>query len=92
MGRLRCSEIVVLAYRDNLDAQEADSRTLLTLVHLRELIENAGRPIGIASELLDARNRALANRGREDDFIASEELVSNVMVQLSENPRLARSG
>ena len=88
MGRLRYSEIVVLAYRDNLDAQEADSRTLLTLVHLRELIESAGRPIGIASELLDSRNRALASREREDDFIASEELVSNVMVQLSENPRL----
>ncbi len=88
LGRFSVDEVVVLAYRDRLNAQDADSRTLLTLVHLRELIANAGRPIGIASELLDARNRALANRGREDDFIASEELVSNVMVQLSENPQL----
>ncbi|MEE3002312.1 MAG: hypothetical protein VX908_06445, partial [Planctomycetota bacterium] len=82
-------EIVLLSYRDSLDRQSADSRTLLTLVHLREFVANSGRPIGIASELLDARNRALANRGREDDFIASEELVSNVMVQLSENPHLS---
>ena len=78
-------EVVLLAYRDTLEPQDADSRTLLTLVHLRELVAAQRRPIGIATELLDARNRALAARGREDDFIASEELVSNVMVQLSEN-------
>jgi hypothetical protein len=82
-------EIILLAYRDTLEPQTADSRTLLTLVHLRDLIETAGWSVGIATELLDARNRALAARGREDDFIASEELASNVMVQLSENPRLA---
>jgi voltage-gated potassium channel Kch len=84
----RVDEIVLLSYRDTLDAQTADSRTLLTLVHLRDMVESVDRPIGIATELLDARNRALASRGREDDFIASEELVSNVMVQLAENPDL----
>lgn len=92
LGRLDLSDVdkvVLLAYRDTLDPQSADSRTLLTLIHLRELISETGRSIGIATELLDARNRALASRGREDDFVASEELVSNVMVQLSENERLA---
>ncbi|MDP6891380.1 MAG: hypothetical protein QF471_08625, partial [Phycisphaerales bacterium] len=68
-------EIILLAYRDTLEPQTADSRTLLTLVHLRDLIETAGWSVGIATELLDARNRALAARGREDDFIASEELA-----------------
>ena len=82
-------EVVLLAYRDTYESQAADSRTLLTLIHLRELIHDSGRSIGIATELLDARNRALASRSREDDFVASEELVSNVMVQLSENPGLA---
>lgn len=83
------NEVILLAYRDTLGQQAADSRTLLTLIHLRELISNIDRPIGIATELLDARNRALTSRAREDDFVASEELVSNVMVQLSENPDLA---
>ena len=52
-------------------------------------IATLDHPIGIATELLDARNRALASRAREDDFVASEELVSCVMVQLSENLNLA---
>ena len=83
------NEVILLAYRDTLTAQAADSRTLLTLIHLRELIATLDHPIGVATELLDARNRALASRAREDDFVASEELVSCVMVQLSENPGLA---
>ncbi|MEE3194691.1 MAG: hypothetical protein VX289_09220, partial [Candidatus Poribacteria bacterium] len=82
-------EIIVLSYRDSLPIQEADSMTLLTLVHIRDLCEGAQKRIGIATEMLDAQNRELADRKNEDDFIASEELVSKVLVQLSENSQLA---
>ena len=40
--------------------------------------------------MLDAKNRELASHKSEDDFIASEELVSKVLVQLSENPQLTK--
>jgi hypothetical protein len=83
-------EIIVLSYRDSLPIQEADSMTLLTLVHIRDLCERTQKRIGIATEMLDAQNRELADRKNEDDFIASEELVSKVLVQLSENPQLAK--
>ena len=83
-------EIIVLSYRDSLPIQEADSMTLLTLVHIRDLCERTQKRIGIATEMLDAQNRELADRKNEDDFIASEELVSKVLVQLSENPELAK--
>tara|TARA_B100001059_G_scaffold236521_1_gene287510 strand:- start:292 stop:2187 length:1896 start_codon:yes stop_codon:yes gene_type:complete len=82
------SEIMLLSYRDELNPQSADSNTLLTLVHLRTIVQDCTHKIGIATELLDAQNRELADRGHEDDFIASEELVSDLMVQLSENPML----
>ena len=83
-------EIIVLSYRDSIPIQEADSMTLLTLVHIRDLCERTQKRIGIATEMLDAQNRELADPKNEDDFIASEELVSKVLVQLSENSQLAK--
>lgn len=82
-------EIVILSYRDALALQAADSQTLLSLVHLRALVAESGVSIGFAAELLDARNRALADCSYRDDFIASEELASSLMAQLSESPELA---
>ena len=84
------TEIIVLSYRDSQPMQESDSMTLLTLVHIRDLCERSQKRIGIATEMLDAQNRELASRKSEDDFIASEELVSKVLVQLSENPQLTK--
>ncbi len=84
------NEIIVLSYRDSLPIQEADSMTLLTLIHIRDLCNRTQKRIGIATEMLDAQNRELADRKNEDDFIASEELVSKVLVQLSENSQLAK--
>ena len=81
-------EVIILGYRAALDAQDADSITLMTLVHLRSLAEKAMTEFGIATELLDASNRDVAKRDKSEDFIASEELVSRAIVQLMENPRL----
>ena len=84
------NKIIVLSYRDSLPMQEADSMTLLTLVHIRDLCERINKRIGIATEMLDVLNHELASKKSEDDFIASEELVSKVLVQLSENPKLSK--
>ena len=50
----------MLCYSDDLDVQRADARTLVTLLHVRDLI--AGRPprCPVVSEMLDDRNRVLA--------------------------------
>ena len=42
----------------------------------------------IVSEMMDIRNRALAQIARADDFIVSDKLVSLMMSQLSENKHL----
>jgi len=80
--------ILVLAYRDNLDSETADSRTLVTLLQLRELAAEAGTNFNIVSEMLDDRNRRLAEVTRADDFIVSDNLISLMMAQISENPQL----
>ena len=45
-------------------------------------------PFSIVSEMLDLRNRELAEATQVDDFIVSEHLVSLMMSQLSENADL----
>ena len=81
--------IVVLCYADTLDAQRADSRTIITLLHLRDMEERGGLDFSIVSEMLDLRNRALAEVTNADDFIVSARLVSLLMAQVAENAALA---
>jgi len=76
--------VIVLA-DTTLDTQEADARTLITLLHLRNIAEKDETPFSIVSEMLDLRNRELAEVARVDDFIVSDHLISLLMAQISEN-------
>lgn len=80
--------VLVLAYRDLLDVQAADAKTLVTLLHLRDIADSARLRPNIVSEMLDDRNRELAETTRPDDFIVSSRLVSLMLTQVSENPAL----
>jgi len=79
--------VIVLAY-SHLEQQEADAITLVTLLHLRDIAEHDETPFSIISEMLDLRNRELAEAAKVDDFIVSEHLISLMMTQLSENAEL----
>lgn len=79
--------VIVLAY-SHLEPQEADAITLVTLLHLRDIAERDETPFSIVSEMLDLRNRELAEAAQVDDFIVSEHLISLMMAQLSENNEL----
>ncbi len=70
------------------DEQKADARTLVTLLHLRDIREQSGRRSSIVSEMLDLRNRALAEVTRADDFIVGDQLASLLLTQISENKEL----
>jgi voltage-gated potassium channel Kch len=78
------NHVIVLAY-SHLEPQEADAKTLVTLLHLRDMAVKDETPFSIVSEMLDLRNRELAEAAQVDDFIVSEHLVSLMMAQLSEN-------
>jgi hypothetical protein len=80
--------IIVLSYADKLGDQEADAHTLITLLHMRDIADRAGQDLSVVSEMLDLRNRALAEVTRADDFIVSDRLVSLMLSQVSENKHL----
>jgi voltage-gated potassium channel Kch len=80
--------IIVLAYRDDLEVQQADAKTLFTLLQLRDIEEQEGIDLNIVSEMLDDRNRELAEVTKADDFIVSDKLISFMLSQVSENKQL----
>jgi hypothetical protein len=80
--------IVVLCESDELDASRADARTLITLLHLRDIASRLGRDFSIVSEMLDLRDRALAEVARADDFIVSDRLISLMIAQVAESKHL----
>jgi hypothetical protein len=80
--------IILLCYSDDLAVQKADARTMITLLHLRDISEKTGHNFSIVSEMLDIRNRNLAEVSQADDFIVSDKLISLMMAQVSENKAL----
>ncbi|KAA0280618.1 MAG: potassium transporter TrkA [Chloroflexi bacterium] len=87
LGVTEYDHVIVLAY-SHLDVQEADAITLVTLLHLRDIAEKDATPFSIISEMLDLRNRELAEATNVDDFIVSEHLISLMLAQLSEDAEL----
>jgi voltage-gated potassium channel Kch len=81
--------IIVLCYSDTLDAQQADARTLITLLHLRDIKAKQKAGFSITSEILDDRNRKLAEVAEIDDFIVSGKLFSLLMAQQAEDELIA---
>jgi Trk K+ transport system NAD-binding subunit len=77
--------IVILSPVDSADFQLADAATIVTLLHLRDLARKTGRPLSIISEILDVRNRDLAEVTSADDVVISEQLVALAMTQIAEN-------
>ena len=85
----RYDHVVLLSASGDVDVQRADARTLVTLLHLREIRAAAERTFSITSEMLDLRNRTLAEVTRADDFIVSDRLVSLYLTQVAENKALS---
>lgn len=81
------NHVIVLAYLER-GVQQADALTLVTLLHLRDIFHHDQTPFSIVSEMLDLRNRELAQVTRVDDFIVSEQLISLMMAQFAENADL----
>lgn len=79
--------IIVLSH-DDVAPGHADDRTLITLLHLRDIEERLGDPFSIVTEMNDDDNREVAQVTKADDFIVSSRLISLLLTQLSENRHL----
>lgn len=75
---------------DDVDPRLADSKTLVTLLHLRDMAQRAGTRFKVVSEMADDRNRSLAQVTQADDFIVSDKLISLLLTQTAENPHLSQ--
>ena len=82
--------IILLSYSDALDVQSADSSTLMTLLHIRDLADKLGQRFSLISEMRDVRNRNLAEITGADDYIVSDQLLSLLLTQISENKDLSQ--
>lgn len=80
---------VILLADETIDSELADSRTLVTLLHLRDMEATLGERYSIVSEMKDERNRRLAQMAKADDFVVGGHLISLLLTQLAENHHLA---
>lgn len=81
--------IIILSYSDIYGIQESDAITLITLMHVRDIAHKCAKKFNIVSEILDIKNRALADLSKADDFIISDQIIALVLAQLSENKELS---
>ena len=80
--------VLIVSRSEQFAPQQADARTLVTLLHLRDIAEKSRAEYTITSEMLSVQNRDLAVVTRADDFIVSNRLVSLLLSQISENREL----
>lgn len=82
------THFLILCERSRFGIDEADSRVLLTMLHLRATGDVRDR--NVVGELLDPNDVDLAHEDSSDDFVVSQKLVSLLLSQLSESPHLAK--
>jgi len=81
--------VMLLSERERYSSDEADARTLLSLLHVRRCAAELGGSHNIVAELLDPNDVDLGGKTEGDDFIVSQKLIGLLMAQLSESPHLA---
>jgi voltage-gated potassium channel Kch len=80
--------IILQSEYEDVGVQQADAQTLVTLLHLRNISTSSDKDLNIVSEMLDNQNRRLAEVTNADDFIVSDNVLSLLMSQVSENKYL----
>lgn len=87
--------VLILAQKpDNIVPKRVDADTLLLLLLLREIggeqsIENQEKT-KIITQVLDSENQDLILQTDVDDFIISNKLITMVLAQMSEEPRIKK--
>ena len=79
---------ILLLNDDSQEPETSDSQTLLRLILLRDIADNAGIDFSITTEMRSVDNQRLASQARVDDFVIGSNFASLIMAQISENPNL----
>jgi len=82
--RKDCNSIIIFS-NNNVDKEEQDSQTLLTLLHLRDMEDELKTNFDIITEIYDVKNSEIVDLAKVDDFIISELIANKMLAQVSEN-------
>ncbi|TDD01659.1 potassium transporter TrkA [Nonomuraea deserti] len=80
---------VIVLSDDRFDPHHSDTRTLMTLLQLRDMQSALGEHYSIVSEMHDENNRSLAEVTEADDIVISDTVIGLLLAQLAENRHLA---
>jgi ion channel POLLUX/CASTOR len=83
------NRVIVMGYTDDIDGRRASARSLLTLLHLRDIAARAGARVAIVSEVIDMQDTELVAVAGVDDIVVSDEVLSLLLTQVAENRHLA---
>ncbi|MEO3884657.1 TrkA C-terminal domain-containing protein [Nonomuraea sp. B5E05] len=80
---------VIVLSDDRFEPHHSDTRTLMTLLQLRDMQRALGEHYSIVSEMHDENNRSLAEVTEADDIVISDTVIGLLLAQLAENRHLA---
>jgi hypothetical protein len=81
--------VIVMGYTDDLDGRRASARSLLTLLHLHDIVIRGGTTVAVVSEVIDMQDTELTTVAGVDDIVVSDEVLSLLLTQIAENRHLA---
>ncbi|GLX94711.1 potassium transporter TrkA [Herbidospora sp. NBRC 101105] len=80
---------VIVLSDDRFEPHHADTRTLMSLLQLRDMQTVMHERYSIVSEMHDENNRALAEVTEADDIVISDTVIGLLLAQLAENRHLS---
>ncbi len=81
---------VLLLSNDSLDTETTDAKTLLKLIHLRDIAQKTNRDFNITSEMENTTNQKLAQVAEVNDLVVGSNIINLMMAQIAENRDLAK--
>ena len=81
--------VLLLSEKETFSTDDADARTMLALLHVRNYLSAHGTTENIVAELIDPNDVELTAPAENSDFIVSQRLIGLLLAQLSESPDLA---
>lgn len=82
------NKIIILSSLLDVNIEQADAHTLVTLLYIRNILSKYKVKIPIVTEMLDVQNRDLAKAASSDDFVVSDQMVSKVITKYAEQPNV----
>lgn len=79
---------VLVLSNDANGSEDEDSKTLLLLLHIRNIAKNKNYSFSITSEMQKNENEELASITEVNDFVVSSKITSIILTQISQDRKL----